>query len=111
MSSLFSLGDNGLVNSSSSSISAGLVSIGGVSIAKLTRDNYNLWVVKMKLILQSLDYWDVVNGTEVVPGDADAKLKWLMKDNKAKVYICLALADTILTTVSNLNTSAEVWSQ
>jgi hypothetical protein len=112
MSSLISLGDNGLGNNSSSgSLNSGVVNVGGVTITKLTRENYSLWVVKMKLILQSLDLWDVVSGAEAQPADADLKIKWLLKDSKAKVYICLAVVDSILPTVSSLNTSKEVWSQ
>src|ERR1700676_600972 len=99
-SATFSDMSSGMSSSGSGVFGGGLTGhalIAGVSIGKLDGGNYHVWVMKMQLILQSAELWEVVSGEEPKPlasAAADAVAAWSKKDNKARVYVCLGLVDS-----------------
>ena len=107
------VGSNVFGNGETSSVLTGsnmtnLASVGALSIQKLEGKNYHLWVTRMSLILEAHDLFEVVNGEEERPvGVGEAK--WIAKDKRARVSICLALSDTILSSVKHLTSSRSVW--
>lgn len=80
-------------------------------LEKLTSSNYNIWSVKMELLLTLNDLFSIVNGKEPNPGSADVALQqvWQSKDAKARATIILHCGDKQIGLVKSLQTSTEVW--
>jgi hypothetical protein len=82
-----------------------------VSIDKLENsNNYHLWKFKVQLVLEERDLFGVVDGSESNSDNEEVKAaEWLKKDKKARVTICLALSDSVLTMVRDSQTAKQVW--
>jgi len=110
-SSSVSMYGNGSEASTAVMSSGGVSPFSGTTINKLERDgsNYHFWVLKISLILQAQDLFDVVNGDELRPVNGDDS-KWVAKDKRARVAICLTIHDTILYSLgTKFPTSRSVW--
>lgn len=62
---------------------------------KLTGPNYLVWRVRMELMLQRAELWDVIGGEEEAPPDDDATglALWKQKDRAARMEIIVHLGD------------------
>eukprot|EP00249_Psilotum_nudum_P037083 c9436_g1_i1 orf=66-620(-) len=92
-------------------------------IEKLNSSNYNIWAVKMEMLLVHSELWQYVNGNEPQPtpviaaGDAAntpptnqaAITQWNLVDSKARSNIILHCCDRQIQLVSALPTSRDVW--
>ncbi|MCO5595191.1 hypothetical protein L7F22_049230 [Adiantum nelumboides] len=79
---------------------------------KLTGPNYLVWRVRMELLLQRAQLWDVViGGAENAPPTTDAVglARWQQKDLAARMEIIVHLGDCHVQLVRALSTSNAVW--
>ncbi|MCO5565027.1 hypothetical protein L7F22_018697 [Adiantum nelumboides] len=79
---------------------------------KLTGPNYLVWQVRMELLLQRAQLWDVViGGAENAPPTTDAAglARWQQKDLAARMEIIIHLGDRQVQLVRALSTSNAVW--
>ena len=77
-------------------------------------ENYSLWSLKMRTLLQSQDLWDLVEkGYEASRSSSStdvAALKDIKKrDAKALYFIQSSLDEDVLVRISHANTSHEAW--
>ena len=73
---------------------------GTISISKFDGTNFHLWKLKIRMILEELELWSIIEGTEARPElkenteEFSKKLAaWQKKNAKARRIICLNLAD------------------
>ncbi len=73
---------------------------GTIAISKFEGNNFHLWKLKIRMVLEELELWSIVEGTEARPiledtfEDFPTKLSaWQKKNAKARRIICLNLAD------------------
>ncbi|KAH9295618.1 hypothetical protein KI387_039206, partial [Taxus chinensis] len=58
---------------------------------------FNLWKLRMKMLLLNKDLLNIVEGTEIKPTqDADLISKWESKEGRARSCILLSLSDNVL---------------
>lgn len=76
-----------------------------VSIAKLNNENYQLWKLKMELLLINEDLWDTVIND---PPD-NLSETWHKRDNKALATIGLLVEDNRLIYVRQASTVKQAW--
>lgn len=74
------------------------------------------WKFQVKIILSSMDIFDVVSGLEEIPdaseSDADAKIiKWKKKDAKAQRVIVTSISSQPMTHILNCKTACEMWTK
>ena len=65
----------------------------------LSETNYDIWAVKMKIILRSLGVWSVIEG-----GDTDDD-----KDQGAMVAISQAMPNDVMMAIAEKKTAKEAW--
>ena len=89
---------------------------GTTSISKFAGSNFHLWKLKVRMILEELELWSIIEGTEGRPTqeenteDFSTKLSAQYKKNaKARRIICLNLADTQLQQVQYTTNAKEAW--
>ncbi|KAG8473907.1 hypothetical protein CXB51_033893 [Gossypium anomalum] len=82
-----------------------------------TRENYHIWVVKMKTYLQAFDLWEVVNA-EIGPPTFRPNLtlaqmkqysRECAKKHKAMSYLQNGLSDVIFTRIMACDTPKQAW--
>ena len=88
-------------------------------IEPLNGENYIAWHRCLEWILDDLDLWAVMNGTEKEPTLVDpwtvtkseqtAIDEWKKKDKKAKKEICLRISDKYLVYVDQNTNTPELW--
>ncbi|KAK9107661.1 hypothetical protein Syun_023672 [Stephania yunnanensis] len=66
----------------------------------LTDANYNLWAVKMKIILANLGVWDAVEGEGLVGKE---------KDQAALAAISQSIPDAVIMAIAEKETAKDVW--
>src|SRR5215813_1777839 len=76
----------------------------GWPMEKLTASNYQMWKIKMKLMLVKDDLWDVVN-----PKPDPAPATWEKRSQRAQALIALSLDDDQLVHVVAKNSAWETW--
>ena len=85
--------------------------IGGIK--KLNNQNYNSWSICMMSYMQGQDLWEVVNGTEVRPleaEDANGTLrKWKIKAGKAMFVLKTTIEEEMLEHIRDAKTPKEAW--
>ena len=85
--------------------------IGGIK--KLNNQNYNSWSTCMMSYMQGQDLWEVVNGTEVRPleaEDANGTLrKWKIKAGKAMFVLKTTIEEEMLEHIRDAKTPKEAW--
>ncbi|KRX12468.1 Retrovirus-related Pol polyprotein from transposon TNT 1-94 [Trichinella nelsoni] len=79
--------------------------LGKPVIAKLNSSNYQLWKLKMKVLLMRDGLWDLVNQPKPCPIPED----WSRKECKAIAAICLTVEDDQLIHLAQLETAREMW--
>ena len=87
---------------------------GGVTMSKLTRENYHKWKFNAKMVLIGKDLYDIVTGDEIMPEEAtEANRKrreeFRKRDNRALSTICLAISEDLQIYVRNAKSSKEAW--
>ena len=85
--------------------------IGGIK--KLNNQNYNSWSTCMMSYMQGQDLWEIVNGTEVRPleaEDANGTLrKWKIKAGKAMFVLKTTIEEEMLEHIRDAKTPKEAW--
>nr|XP_033512614.1 uncharacterized protein LOC117277294 [Nicotiana tomentosiformis] len=84
---------------------------------RLTKDNYEKWCLRMKVILGSQDLWEIVDSgytepdnEEALPqNEKDVLAKIRKKDQQALTLIHQCLNDAMFEKVANATTSKEAW--
>ena len=80
------------------------------SAEKLDGSNYQVWKVKMKMLLQERGLWDIVMGEECPPkGAGEDALKYQKKEQSAFNSICLNVKDKLLIQCSRAKTARNAW--
>ncbi|KRZ71003.1 Retrovirus-related Pol polyprotein from transposon TNT 1-94 [Trichinella papuae] len=79
--------------------------LGKPVIAKLNSSNYQLWKLKMKVLLMRDGLWDLVSQPKPCPVPED----WSRKECKAIAAICLTVEDDQLIHLAQLETAREMW--
>lgn len=93
------------------------VTINNYKVEFRDRDRFNgqhfdIWMIRVKSILQELQLWDIVTGTEVKPAPnaaADVLQAWNLKDLKARNVIQSALDLTMMTHAQEAASSQSIW--
>lgn len=80
-----------------------------ITIEPLSRDNYDVWKVLMKAVLIKHSLWGFVNGTLPCPREAEEKVKWQEKDEKAHSDIVLGIGTNEIGIAADTKTSHELW--
>lgn len=71
--------------------------------------NWNLWKFQVRVILNGLGLWSVVDGSIKKPTGDEDHTKWLQKDAKAQSAIISRLSERVLRLVTACNSAAEIW--
>ena len=81
--------------------------------------DFFLWKFQMRVFLLGQELWDVVSGSELMPGIADpaaptaaevtALKDWKKKDNKAMMYLTQGISKGQLSKVINCESSRAIW--
>lgn len=74
-------------------------------IERLGESNYQIWKIKIELLLIKEDLWDVVY--KEIPATKTAE--WLKSDGKARAVIGLLVDDNQLLVIKNLTTARDYW--
>lgn len=82
----------------------------------MNQNNYEIWQIRMKAVLQRHDKWGYVSGSIAAPlvvtGDSateNALNKWRENDEKAIAEIILSVGEVELRSISKCTTSKEAW--
>ncbi|CCM06582.1 uncharacterized protein FIBRA_08860 [Fibroporia radiculosa] len=90
------------------------ISVSSLSqVEKLTGAlNYKAWADNVQSILMMYDYWPIVKGTELRPGNDDrvGQRVWDRNDDRIIGFIRLLVSSTIRYSLTSLNTSKRIWS-
>ena len=78
-------------------------------VEKFNGNNFELWKLKMEDMLEDRDLWEAAS-LPVRPA-AMSQADWDLKDQKAKGFIRLYLADLILLNVLDENTANSLWTR
>lgn len=77
--------------------------------------NFHTWKVRICMILDVRDLWDVVGGNTTTAPDSSndpiGHADWMIKDKEARAQIILTLKDEPLTGVLHAPTAAEIWTK
>lgn len=78
---------------------------------KLNNSNYYSWKYKMRLYLIKEELFDVIGESVPDPETVGARvsLRWIKRDQKAQALIGLAVEDSQLVYIRNLNSASEIW--
>ena len=74
--------------------------------------DYGQWSFCSRLVLQSRDLWDVVDGTSTCPArttDPDAYKAWMQKDRDAMIQISTSLKKGPFNVIAGASSSKECW--
>jgi hypothetical protein len=71
---------------------------------KLHESNYGIWKLKMQMVLQMRDLWEMVDGEDNWSDSA-----WVKKSDKARAVIGLSLSDSQLSHIRDCKTAKAVW--
>ncbi|KAL0327611.1 UNVERIFIED_CONTAM: hypothetical protein Sangu_1839100 [Sesamum angustifolium] len=84
--------------------------IGGI---KKLNNNYNFWSTCIMSYMQSQDLWEVVNGNEVNPPEAEdvngMLRKWKIKAGKAMFVLKPTIEEDVLEHIRETNTPKGAW--
>ena len=81
-------------------------------IDKFKGDNFNLWKFKMEMVLESMDLWEIVEGSEEPPpfeDDPKVKKDYNRRVKKAMSVIGLNLVDDQLAHIKSCKGPTEAW--
>ena len=80
-------------------------------VEKLTSENYLHWKFNMKMYLMSQDLWEIVEGTERLPGGANQlqQQKFKKRGNQALASISLSVSNSVQLYVRKCKTAKEAW--
>jgi hypothetical protein len=71
---------------------------------KLHESNYGIWKLKMQMVLQMKDLWEMVDEEENLSDSA-----WSKKSDKARAIIGLSVSDSQLSHIRDCKTAKQVW--
>ena len=90
-------------------------------IDPLNGDNYTAWKRCLEWILDNLDLWPLVDGTEKEPEPVDVRNptadekraveEWRKRDKKTRKEICLRVSDKYLVYIDQTMTAREIWTR
>ena len=82
-----------------------------VIIEKLTHENYDSWSFRMMMLLVDRDLWEIVNGDEILPPNAnnELKLKFKKRSQKALALIGLHVGDEFLPHIIDAKNPRDLW--
>ena len=85
----------------------------GSSILPLNGSNYPTWKVQCRMTLMREGVWSIVNGSEVLPGDANetVRAKFKARSNKALATIVLAVDPSLLYLLGDPENPVIVWNK
>ena len=80
-------------------------------IEKLTADNYANWKFQMQMLLIGKNLWEIVEGTETLPTEANQQQRqdFRKRSNKALSLICLSVSTNLNFYVRSAKTGKEAW--
>ena len=88
-------------------------------IDPLNGDNYTTWKRHLEWILDDLDLWPLVDGTDKEPEPVDVRNptadekqaveEWRKRDKKTRKEICLRVSDEYLVYLDQTMTAREIW--
>lgn len=76
-----------------------------VNILKLNQNNYSIWKERMVTLLKEENLWDVVTDEQADQNDE----KWIIKNEKARAYIIIAIDENQVIQVHDKTTAANAW--
>ena len=78
---------------------------------KLTNDNYYNWKFNMRMSLIGKDLWEIVEGTETLPEDAneDRRRRFRKRENHALSSICLSVSESLQIYIREAKSAKEAW--
>ena len=79
------------------------------SVRILTPYNFHTWKNKMEVQLRSKGLHRVAMETEVEPGSAIEKSRFLNKKDEAFNFLCLSISQYLLFHLTDLKTPKEIW--
>ena len=79
------------------------------SVPLLTPYNFHTWKLKMEHQLHSKGLFRVAMDTEVEPGSAIEKSRFLNKKDEAFGFLCLSISDDLLFHLTDLKTPKQIW--
>ncbi|XP_020224174.1 uncharacterized protein LOC109806210 [Cajanus cajan] len=92
---------------------------GVFAVPQFSRENYHIWIVKMRSCLKSFDLWEYVDQDKEVPplraNPTIAQMKQHEEETlkKEKVVSCLhsALSDDVFTSIMHLEIAKQIWDE
>lgn len=81
------------------------MSIKTINILKLNDKNYAAWKERMVGILKDEHLWDVITDEQQDKNDE----QWIIRNEKARAYVIIAIHDTQISQVHGEKTAANVW--
>ena len=80
-------------------------------VEKLTADNYINWKFQMQMLLIGKNLWEIVEGTEILPDDANQQQRtdFRKRSNKALSLICLSVSTSLSFYVRGAKSGKEAW--
>ena len=79
------------------------------SVPMLTPYNFHTCKSKMEIQLYSKGLYRVAMDTEVEPGSAIEKSRFLNKKDEAFGFLCLSISDDLLFHLTDLKTPKQIW--
>ena len=85
--------------------------LSSLNFDKLNVDNYHAWEFSMRMFLIGKNLWEIVQGTETLPNDAndDTKEKFQKRSNVALATVCLGVSKDLQIIVRPSKTAKEAW--
>ena len=85
--------------------------LSSLNFDKLNMDNYHAWEFSMRMFLIGKNLWEIVQGTETLPNDAndDAKDKFRKRSNVALATVCLGVSKDLQIIVRSAKTPKASW--
>lgn len=74
-------------------------------------ENWTTWKFQTRVVLQALNLFSIVDGTEMKPSDAAKATEWQNKDSRAQGVLVTRVEEKILSHLLTANTSSEIWSK
>lgn len=81
------------------------MSIKTINILRLNDKNYSTWKERMVTILKEENLWDVITDDSQDQNDE----QWIIRNEKARAYIIIAIHDAQISQVHGKKTAADVW--
>ena len=84
---------------------------GGFKVQKLSAENYFSWTFNMKMFLIGKDLWEIVTGTETLPGTAsqEEQKRFKKRENLVLASVCLSVCTSLQIYGRTAHSVKEAW--